>query len=267
MATLFSLAERGVISIEEQAHTFGKPKFVVRRSLVRTPLANFEERMLDLFFGAGHGSESSVTLAKGRASLASHFGKFSAAVREEMSSRGFTDEGRIAIRRRFVAIAVAAFVTAGLSAVLIGLVAVGRFGPWPMLIPAALVAVAVAALICYGGHTPLSNDGVRRAERWRAFRAHLRAVSRAGAAGQPDETIRQWLPYAVAAGLAPAWVRFVKRHPGITPDWFRTLSSHDGPASFAAFLASSGPGGGANGAHGASAGAGASAGGGASGAH
>jgi hypothetical protein len=137
-----------------------------------------------------------------------------------------------------------------------------------MLVPLALLIVGISGLICHVGHTPLSNDGVRRAEAWRAFRAHLKDVARDRGAAPADNKLREWLPYAVAGGLASAWATHLKRHPRNAPRWFRALASHDGGAAFASLIAIGGANSdGHHGVSGAGAGAGAAAGGGSSAAH
>src|SRR6185503_16767287 len=80
-----------------------------------------------------------------------------------------------------------------------------EFGGWPMLIPAALAVVGVIALIFYAAHTPLSNAAVRRAQYWRGFRKYLQEIARDRQAPPLESSVRQWLPLAVAIGVAPAW--------------------------------------------------------------
>jgi hypothetical protein len=118
--------------------------------------------------------------------------------------------------------------------------------------------VSVLGFIFYGALTPLSNDGVRRAEDWRAYQHHLREVARDRRPLTGRATAL--LPFAIALGLAGAWSRFVKHHPSEVPEWFRTLARDEG--AFPAFIAMGGAGHGGGGAHG----AGGAAGGGASGA-
>jgi hypothetical protein len=264
IAALFSLADRGIVTIEEQPRSLGQRSFVVRRSATRTSLPPHDQRVLDIVFREGPAAESSVSLNKARSRLLRHLRRFSAAVSEQMTSMGLLDEGRKAVRRSFLRLGVGSMLTAGLAAAGLGMFAVDRFGPWPMLLPLALVVVGISAFICYGAHTPLSNDAVRRAESWRAFRAYLKDVGRDKVTAPSDDQLREWLPYAVATGLAPAWSTYVKRHRGIAPRWFQALASQDGGASFASFVALSGAHGGGH--HSASAG-GATAGGGSSGAH
>ena len=99
---------------------------------------------------------------------------------------------------------------------------IGRFGPWPLLIPAALLAVGVASLIVGATITVLSNEGLRRARQWRDYRKYLRMVA-GGKTPALGGSLGRALPYAVALGLASAWAKFLKTQPQLAPAWFRAL--------------------------------------------
>ena len=89
----------------------------------------------------------------------------------------------------------------------------------------------------------------------------LKEVSRQ----RSDRRCATWmifLPFAVATGLGPYWGRYVKKHPGSVPVWFRALSNASQDRAFTAFVTSSA----SHGGGGAGAGGGGAAGGGASGA-
>ena len=85
--------------------------------------------------------------------------------------------------------------------------------------------------------TPLSNEGSRRAEAWRAYQKQLKAIARDESRVPPLPRSRL-LPFAVALGLAGAWSRYLKHHPGEVPDWFRGMSADE--AAFPAFIAAGG---------------------------
>ena len=131
-------------------------------------------------------------------------------------------------------------------------------GACTLLIPAAMVALSVAAFIFASATTPLSNDGVRRAWRWRAYRKQLAAVAQ-GKEPSPGMPAAAVLPFAVAFGLAASWSKYLKRQGLAAPAWFRgtEIGSLD---AFPAFVAaggagSSGGGGSAGGASGGASGA------------
>jgi hypothetical protein len=264
MATLFALADRGEVTIEEQPRSLGQHNFVVTRTGARSPLAAHEQRALDVIFADEEGPERSVGLGKARSRLTKHFKKFSTAVEGEMAAAGLMDEGRRAVRKRFLGIGVIALIAACVAP-LGALFTIDGYGAWPMLIPVALAVVGVTALICYAAHTPLSNSAVRRAEQWRGFKRYLRDIARDRQTSPSDSAMRQWLPFAVATGLAPAWAAYLKRHRGGAPRWFHALADGDSGHAFAAFVGVGGAGHSSS-AHGGGGGGGGAAGGGSSGA-
>jgi hypothetical protein len=261
MGTLVGLADRGVLEIiEEPRGIFGQRAFTLRRRDAAAQLTPAEQGALDAVFVRADGKRDTVSLSRAQAKFARSLRVFRAGVEKELSSQLLLDPERKALQRRYVRggvvlliAGVAAFAAAGLL--------VPNHGGWALLIPAAIIAVAVLAFIFAGTITPLSNEGLRRAAQWRRYRNHLRSIATEKTGmGLPD--IATTLPFAVALGAGTAWAKYLRKHPAHAPPWFRAVSTSDDGA-FAAFVASSG-------AHAGSGGGGASAsgaaGGGASGA-
>jgi hypothetical protein len=253
MAGLFSLAGRGVVRIDERPRRLGQRQFAIARVRAIEPSSPYEERLLEIVFSP-EGHDGPVSLGNARNRLVRKFRSFKTALEPAMSSAGLLDPDRQAVRRRFVQVAVGCFITAGAGAIAFSFV-VNRFGPPLMLIPAALAVVGLVALISFAAHTPLSNDAVRRAHQWRVFRQYLRDVARDRQPSPADASIREWLPYAIAFGLAHSWSSYLKKHRAAAPAWFHAMSatSQDSVVAFSAFVASGGTG--AGGAHGTAGGA------------
>jgi hypothetical protein len=264
MAAMFSMADRGELRINEQPRRFGQAHFAITRTSTGRPLAPFEQRLLDIILTDGQGPTPSVSLAKARTRLLRQFRKFRMEIEPALKSAGLLDEDRRKVRTRFVRVAIGSSLAAGLASIVVPLFA-ERYGGWPMLIPAACAVVALVAFICYAAHTPLSNDGARRAQQWVGFRRYLRDVARDREASPGEADTRRLLPFAVALGVAPAWSAYLKRHRLAAPAWFRAASDarDNSAAAFATFVATGGSGSGGSG-HGG--GGGGAAGGGASGA-
>jgi hypothetical protein len=262
MAAVFSLAERGVLEIEEEPRgMLGTRNFEVTRRNAGRSLQPHEQQILEAMFSDRSGSTQKVTLTQARTRLTRRWRQISKAFAGELAAAGLFDDTRRALRRRYMMTAAGCFVLAVLAVVPAG-AGVQRFGPWPLLIPAAIMMIALTALITGTTVTMLSNEGVRRARGWRDYRKHLRLVA-TGKQPAIGVSVAGALPYAVALGLASAWSKFMKTQPHLAPAWFRALpgASAD-PAAFVAFVAHGGAGA-SSGAHGGAAGA---AGGGASGA-
>jgi hypothetical protein len=258
MATLFSLAERGIVSIEERPRgLFGQRSFDVRSRQTRASLAGHERTLLAMTLDQAKSGEA-VSLGSVRRRLVRQFRQFSAAVQQDLLAAGLIDPDRKRVRDRYVRLSIVVLIVAALAVVAAATALVSRYGAWPMLVPAAFAFVGMTGLIFAAATTPLSNEGVRRAARWRGFREYLKALSQDRQQPAADR-LEALLPFAVATGLAASWARYLKRHPGSVPAWFRALSTASQDSAFTAFVTSTG------GAHGGAASAGA-AGGGASGA-
>jgi hypothetical protein len=263
MAAVFSLAERGALEIEEEPRSMlGTRNFEVTRRSGGGALLPHEQQILEAMFRDRSGTSQTVTLTKARNRLTRRWRQISKAFEGELASAGLLDDNRRALRRRYVTTAVGCFVLAVLT-VIPAILLIERFGPWPLLVPGAVMATGFISLIFGATVTKLSNEGVRRAHLWRDYRKHLRLVA-SGKQPALGLALGSALPYAVALGLASAWAKFIKTQPHLAPSWFRALpgSSADS-AAFVAFVAHGGAGA-SSGAHGGAAGA---AGGGASGAH
>jgi Predicted membrane protein (DUF2207) len=238
MATLFSLADRGLISIDELAPgVFGQHKFEVRRRHKSAMLAGHEVALLGP--GLDDSRAPGVSLDSFRHQWGERFQQFSTAVHQDLAAAGLIDADRKRIRTRYFHVAIVTLILAGVGALTAAVALVDRFGAWPMLLPAALALVGIAALIFAASTTPLSNEGVRRAARWRGFRGYMKALTQ-----DPDRLAVQGLPtllpFAVAIGLASAWAKYLKHHPGSVPSWFSAHSTASPDSAFASFLTASG---------------------------
>jgi hypothetical protein len=237
MATLVALADRGRLSVEErEPGMLGSRSFELRQT-VRGTLAPHEQALIETGFG-GAGEGTAVSFNSFSRGLTRHFRRFSTAVRDELLRAGLLDPERRAIRRRYLVLMISLIVVGGLGFPAAAAL-VDRFGPWPLLVPAAVIAVGIVSGIFVAATTPLSDEGLRRAARWRAFRAHVKGVSRGEQTADPDSR-SSLLPFAVAAGLASAWGKYLKDRPGALPAWFHPVSHASGDVAFVAFVTTSG---------------------------
>ena len=245
MGTLFALAAEEVLTVHEQARgALGTRKFVVVRGRSRRPLLAHEQALVDRIFSAKGASTHEVPLEKARSQLARHFSKFKRVVEQEMREAGLLDADRERVRRRYNMIGVFLVVLCGISMIPFALL-VDRIGSWPVLVPATFMALAIVSFILAAAHTSLSNDGVRRAAVWRAYRKQLRRVPK-------DLRSRGWmrdarspselLPLAVALGLAASWSKIFKDAAAPLPPWFHAASASDAHRGFVAFVGHGGAG-------------------------
>lgn len=256
---LFALAQRGVLSVEEERGVLGTRSFrlVRRRSAAR--LAPHEQAAIDTIFSGKAANDEHITLSKAHSHLTLRFSRFRKVLWRELASAGLIDQGRAQVQKHYQTVGVILLVLA-----LLGLLPVAwmlqRYGPWWFFSSVALFVVSIGCFIAAGAHTPLSNDGVRRAAGWRAYRKFLREMPADGGRrgvwhdGQSPSNL---LPFAIALGLGMVWSKLYKNRGIELPAWFHAMSDVDAHRSFVAFVSVGGATGGS---------AGSAAGGGASGA-
>ncbi len=237
MGTIFDFADRGEIVIREEAKSMlGQRNFVLERRRAGRPLAGHEQAVLDLVFTHKGHQESMVSLSKARQRLTAGFNRFKTQLLEEMTNAGLIDRDRQAVHRRFGVLATVILVLALVILAVCAMLLVDTYRAWPLLLPGALVAVAIVGYTLLGAPTPLSNEGIRRGERWRAYRRHLRDVARheASLASRSPDSV---LAVAIALGLASAWAKLLKSTPGLVPPWFHAFATSDDDGAFPAFVA------------------------------
>jgi hypothetical protein len=258
MATLFTLADRGDITITEEPRAWGQRHYTVHRARTTHPRSPEQDVLLRLAFRSKGGDDDTVALSKARSRIARKFHEFKSAVQHELRKLGLLDEERMRVRRTYLGVSWAILLIS-LLLVVPAIFLARTFEGWPFLIVGAVAAVAVIGFVFYGALTPLSNEGMRRADLWRAYQTYLKDVAR-DRVHLTTDTPARLLPYAVTLGLAAAWAKFVKHHPTNIPSWFRALAASHDDNGFHAFIAygGAGDGGGGVGAASGAAGGGAS---------
>ncbi|MBI3265054.1 MAG: DUF2207 domain-containing protein [Acidobacteria bacterium] len=258
IATLFSLAQRGAVSIDERPRSWWlAPRRFVARMMSQPPdLRPHERVVLELVRTSGEQG-----LSKLLARLQRRFGEFRSALEQELRDAGWIDARRRRQKPVFAAVSTGLLVLAGASFVVV-LQFLPTDGPALLAIPLASAIVAVAGLVMGANYSPLSDAGLQRSALWKGFRVSLQDISKGRTAASARDVFEPFFPYATAFGLAQAWTKhFGKEEPDLEmPAWFHAARFDDGSVAFAAMVSSSG------GSSGAAAGGGAAGGGGASGA-
>jgi hypothetical protein len=260
VATLFDLASRGVLRVEEQPKRgWGSRRFTLQRTGQSAGLGDYERQLLAAVFKDD--AEGAVEFGKIGRRVQSASRELGRTVRADLLARRWIDPERDRARRRLQGLALLLLLVAGIG-IVPPLLVLDRLGPWPLLIPAAAALAAVIGLLLAGSISPLSDVGERVAARCRAFARHLRDVSRGKQSVPEPATWTRFVAYAAAVGLGVAWAKRMGAHGA--PAWFRGLAGEGDHG--AAFVAAMSAGTHAGGHGGAGAGGGGAAGGGASGA-
>ncbi len=255
VATLLDLADRGALVVRELPKRLGRRSYQIETVPGQRDLAAHESEAILIAFGDR--GDQAVALSKAQSRLARSSKRFNAAVSADLARRGLLDGERKAARDRLMRGSVAMLIGGAPGAGAAALF-VPRFEGWPFLLPLALELAGLVGVIAAATMTPLSDQGLIEAARWRGFKRHLKTLVSSDdphGAALPS----RWIVYGVAVGLAPYWERYLKRHPETAPAWFQSASGDT--AAFATFVGSH-----AASSSGAGASGGASAGGGGSGA-
>jgi hypothetical protein len=255
IATLLDLADRGVLTVTEVPGVFGLRSYEIAQNAGAHDLEAHEENALETAF-AGRGDNVTFSRARGRLARAGR--RFADTLNEDLLRRGLVDPVRKQARDRVMTVSLACLFSS-----VLGAVAVAPFIPayeaWPFLLPLGLLVAALIGLIASASMTPLSDQGLVEAARWRGFKRQLKRLAADRDERRPVPS--RWIVYALAFGLGPYWARYLKRHHDVLPPWFVSAGADPG-AAFATFVGShagggaAGAGGGAGAAGGGGSGAG-----------
>lgn len=270
VATLFDLADRGILSIEEveDKKWYQSRDFTIVQQKESGSLRPHEQGLLDLLFDTKKGRQTAVKLSKLSGMVnGKQWKKFSEPLEAEIKAAGYIDKAR-QTRRQWVIGSSFIFLILGiLGMILLPAVFINQFGPWSALMAFSLLILFGIWITMGNVLTILTDDAKTMADEWQSFYNYMKDVTRKKAAVGGTNIFNQFLPYAASYGLLHQWAKFFQKE-GWTdlPPYFHALS-RSGEENMAAFVAmagaSSSSGGSVAGAGGAGAGA---AGGGASGA-
>ncbi len=266
--TMFSLAEQGVLIIEElpEKKWYRKHDFAVKQIDQVSGLRRHEAGFLGMLFVDKNGHSTSIKLSDmGKKITGSGWKKYKKPLEAEIEAAGFLSESRQRARSMFLGMGVL-LLALGVIGILPTAIWGGSlgFGPWAVII--AVMLLGVASILFGSALVPLSDVGAETAVSWKAFNNYLKAVSKGNRAVDSPTMFEKYLPYAAAFGLLHQWAKhFEKEGWTETPEYFHVLPTTTGNQAMVAFVAMSAATHSSGGSASGSAGAGA-AGGGASGA-
>jgi hypothetical protein len=271
LGTLFDLAGRGILIIEEQPKEawYQSRDWVIKQVNPGRDLRPHEEQLLEMLFTSKSGEwQESVKMSQLHHLLSSSRWKwYTESLEAEMKAAGLLDAEQLQRGRQLVIAGVMMLMTAALGFILVFLFS-RFFGFWPLLPVGALLVISLIAIIAGYGLSPLTPAAMVPAAQWESFHRYLKDVTKRKAAVSSPDMFERYLPHAAAIGLLATWANhFKKEEQAQPPAYFHALNMADNASYMGAFVAmtaaSSSSGGAAAGAGAAGAGA---AGGGASGA-
>jgi hypothetical protein len=271
LGTLFDLAGRGLITIEETAEKkwYSNAEFSITYHPQAADLRRHEQELLDLLFTDKKGaSQTTLTSTEmGRRVTSSRWKKYTDSVMDEIRQGGFLDKAAEDRRKQLIAWGIALMLLTIPLFITVFLVN-SLFGYWPLLFVAAVFIIGLVVTIVGASISTQSAWGAQQANAWQPFKRFLREVSRDKAELSDPAYYDAYLPYATAFGYAGGWMkRYADSGYDRVPTYFSALSA-DGSsmAAFVAIIAATSSSGGAASASAAGAAGAGAAGGGASGA-
>ncbi|MGQ9684021.1 MAG: DUF2207 family protein [Anaerolineae bacterium] len=253
IATLFHLAERGVVAVEEGSR--GRPQSLARYALrllsLPPNLQPFERAILEAALlppptrlqTKTEPAPSLTGLVGGEprrldqviASLNRQWPRTKRTLEDVLYERGLYERQRDGVRRSLFLVGTVPVVL-GLASIAVPALWWPLFGGWPLLVTAALVAVGATIWVVAGAAPRRGAVGEETAAQWRAFRRHLQALARAKLSADQVLELQRHLTYALAFDLGFRWARQLKAAGAPVPPWFRALSQ-DQAAADAAYAA------------------------------
>jgi hypothetical protein len=233
LAAIMDLARRGALTMQSVEKTGLLKSHEVRISRGHAPVdaAPHERVLLDLLFTDKHGPRASVTFSALAKTFAAsrRWKELREAISADLRAERLLDGDRERTRARVTVTGLVILLSS--FAGFIGSVALfDRLGEPVLMIPIATLIVGIVGLITGATISPLSEEGHRRAERWRAFKRSIADTSDALSGAVPSaERVEHWLPYAVAFGTAVAWMKRLQKQ-GVTmgPSWLGAVSREGG---------------------------------------
>lgn len=241
LATLFDLANRGLVRIDESGRgLLGGKKYSLNRLPADTALRPHEEGLLRAVFAEKAGKErDSAPLSQVGNKIARHPKWVREPLEQEMADAGLLDLRRRAARDRLLVAGIVAVLLGG-AALVAGAVVAGAagargagqtavLGAIAAGVGAALLLLGLAALIAGALFSPLSEQGEQAAAAWKAFGVHLRDIVRGREFASGEALFERYLPLAAGLGLGERWAKYVQKQGyAAVPAWFRALESGGG---------------------------------------
>lgn len=237
--TMFSLAEKGVIIIEElpDKSWYRKHDFSIKQVDPVSGLHPHEEGFLDMLYEDKKGRSTSIKLSDmGKKITGSAWKKYKEPLQEELKQAGYLSKARKKTRTQLFVLGGLLF-GLGMAGVIGTAIMAGTIGLGPLAVAGAVALVGLSGIIFGASLSPLSDAGAETAVVWKEFNNYLKAVSKGKQAVDSPTMFEKYLPYAASFGLLQQWAKhFEKEGWTETPAYFHVLPSTTGNQSMVLFV-------------------------------
>ena len=240
--TMFSLAEQGVLIIEElpDKKWYRQHDFVVKQIDQVAGLQLHEEGFLEMLFEDKNGRSTSIKLSDmGKKISGSAWKKYKEPLEAEMKQAGFLSQSRKKTRTTLFVLG-GLLLALGLTGVVVIAILNDVIGLGPMAVAPAVAMLGFVGIGFGSSLAPLSDMGAETAVTWKQFNNYLKDVSKGKQAVDSPTMFEKYLPYAASFGLLQQWAKhFEKEGWTETPAYFHVLPTTTGNQAMVAFVAMS----------------------------
>ena len=224
IATIFDLARRGVIRMDEK-ETEGFFGFGKRTTHTLTllnhelDLTGYEQVLLDAIFGTHAVDGMEVSMGTVQQAFAQREQQVHNGFYDELVEHGYFDASPEKTRQRA---RILAFIGPVLAAIVIILVIVFAGASSGFIILPILAAIALFVIgNKVATHLPRKTlKGAEAAAKWSAFKRYLEDIEQHENLDEAKQIFDRYLPYATAFGLEDSWIRKFSQVDTPMPDWF-----------------------------------------------
>lgn len=261
MGTIFDLARRGVLEVQQEDGFWGSKKHVLVLNETNASLKPHEQGLLAALFKP---AETQIDMNEVPGRLAAGNKLFDEPLEQELAGRGWLDLQRKQKRTTLVTAGVLVMLVAivlFVGALILGAASIGNINLAILLaiiagISAGVFVVSIGLLIYGASFSILTPSGEEQLARWKGFAEYLKQVSRGREPAIRPDYFERYLAYAAVFGLGAKWAKYFQSLGGVPlPVWFHAVK---GSGDFGAMVvmmsasdsAGAGPGAGGGGASG-----------------
>lgn len=235
MATLFDLARRGWLTIEQEEHRLWgrnvKDFKVIRKTEGEGELQAHEKRLLSLGFETNGQVQNELFFTVLMRNLTGGFRVFKQEVEQLTFARDLYVPGRAKERSRISTVSsILVFIALSLGCLSIfGFSKIGMTSFWLILaaVLGAISILGVGVMILSGNWDVLTQEGQQRKERWSAFSKYLKDVIREQRTLQP-QWLELYLPFAMVFKKADEFMKaYQKQGMPTRLSWLQMLPGED----------------------------------------
>lgn len=224
IATMFDLARRGVIHLDETQTEgflgFGRQtRYILTLQEHSDELMGYEQVLLDAIFGPNAEAGASVPMEQVQQTFAARATTIHNGFYDELVEHGYFDASPEQTRQRARMLGCAGPIVAAVVIFLVIFFTGASSGFIVLPILAAVVLFIVGGKVATNMPRK-SLKGAEAAAKWRAFKRYLEQIEQHANLEESKAIFDRYLPYATAFGLEDSWIRKFSQVSTPMPDWF-----------------------------------------------